>query len=386
MKVTIIVGGKFHAFNLAKELNDNGFLQEIITSYPSYSINKYKINKRKVKSIIFKEILLKLLNKIPFVKDNFDIDYFLCNYFSLKASKIIDFKNLNIIIGWSSFSKETFIKAKKFNCIKILERGSTHIEFQKKILNDEFNKLNLKPYLPSNKLIQKELEEYELADYIVVPSEFARKTFIEYGINENKIIKIPYGVDLNEFKPLDISRIKGDKFRIICTGSLSVRKVSHILINAFKQLSLKNAELIFVGPIENNFKKILKNFKNLQNIIFVPKQKQEKLIHYYNNSDIFVLCSLEEGLSMVQAQAMACGLPVICTENTGGSEIIDDGINGFIIPAQNTDILKQKIIELYNDNEKLEKFKKNAIKKSKKISWEIYGNKVIETYKMILKK
>ena len=386
MKVTIIVGGKFHAFNLAKELNDNGFLQEIITSYPSYSINKYKINKRKVKSIIFKEILLKLLNKIPFVKDNFDIDYFLCNYFSLKASKIIDFKNLNIIIGWSSFSKETFIKAKKFNCIKILERGSTHIEFQKKILNDEFNKLNLKPYLPSNKLIQKELEEYELADYIVVPSEFARKTFIEYGINENKIIKIPYGVDLNEFKPLDISRIKGDKFRIICTGTLSVRKGSHILINAFNQLSLKNAELIFVGPIENNFKKILKNFKNLQNIIFVPKQKQEKLIHYYNNSDIFVLCSLEEGLSMVQAQAMACGLPVICTENTGGSEIIDDGINGFIIPAQNTDILKQKIIELYNDNEKLEKFKKNAIKKSKKISWEIYGNKVIETYKMILKK
>lgn len=386
MKVTIIVGGKFHAFNLAKELNDNGFLKEIITSYPSYSINKYKINKHKVKSIIFKEILLKILNKIPFVKDNFDIDYFLCNYFSLKASKIIDFKNLNIIIGWSSFSKETFIKAKKFNCIKILERGSTHIEFQKKILNDEFNKLNLKPYLPSNKLIQKELEEYELADYIVVPSEFARKTFIEYGVNENKIIKIPYGVDLNEFKPLDISRIKGDKFRIICTGTLSVRKGSHILINAFNQLSLKNAELIFVGPIETNFKKILKNFKNLQNIIFVPKQRQEKLIHYYNNSDIFVLCSLEEGLSMVQAQAMACGLPVICTENTGGSEIIDDGINGFIIPAQNTDILKKKIIELYNDNEKLEKFKKNAIKKSKKISWEIYGNKVIETYKMILKK
>ncbi len=115
MKVTIIVGGKFHAFNLAKELNDNGFLKEIITSYPSYSINKYNINKRKVKSIIFKEILLKILNKIPFVKDNFDIDYFLCNYFSLKASKIIDFKNLNIIIGWSSFSKETFIKAKKFN-------------------------------------------------------------------------------------------------------------------------------------------------------------------------------------------------------------------------------------------------------------------------------
>ena len=50
---------------------------------------------------------------------------------------------------------------------------------------------------------------------------------------------------------------------------------------------------------------------------------------------------------MVQAQAMACGLPIICSENTGGSEIVDHGINGYVIPIKNIEILKNKIQEFY---------------------------------------
>ena len=71
---------------------------------------------------------------------------------------------------------------------------------------------------------------------------------------------------------------------------------------------------------------MLENFTNLKNVKFVKKQKQADLKNYYNQADTFVQCSLSEGLAVVQAQAMACGLPVICTENTGGSEIIDDGV------------------------------------------------------------
>ena len=232
-------------------------------------------------------------------------------------------------------------KSKKTNCIKILERGSTHIKYQEKILKMEYDELKIKPNLPSQNIIEKELIEYELADYITIPSEFA-KTYLEYGISESKLIKVPYGVDLKEFKYLNKKRPKGDKFRIISVGTISIRKGSHILIEAFEQLSLNNSELIFVGTIENNFKKILKKFKKLKNVKFISKQKQENLKYFYNNSDIFVLYSLEEGLSMVQAQAMACGLPIICSENTGGSEIVDDGINGYVIPIKNIEILKIK--------------------------------------------
>lgn len=386
MKVSIIVGGKFHAFNLAKELNLKGYLKQIITSYPKYSLKNFQIEKKKIKSILIKELLLKLFKKFYFFQSMIDTDYFLSNYFSKRASKLIDLNNTDILVGWSSFSKEAFLKAKKTNCIKILERGSTHIKYQEKILKMEYDELKIKPNLPSQNIIQKELIEYELADYITIPSEFAKKTYVEYGVSESKLIKVPYGVDLKEFKYLNKKRPEGDKFRLISVGTISIRKGSHILIEAFEQLSLKNSELIFVGPMENNFKKILKKYKKLKNVKFISKQKQENLKYFYNNSDIFVLYSLEEGLSMVQAQAMACGLPIICSENTGGSEIVDHGINGYVIPIKNIEILKNKIQEFYNDKSKLKNFSLNALKKTKELSWENYGKKLINTYQSILEK
>ena len=92
-------------------------------------------------------------------------------------------------MGWSGFSKKCFIKAQKYNCIKILERGSSHIKYQKEILLNEYNNLGIKPNVPSQKMIEKEMDEYNLADFICVPSEYVKESFIKYGIAEDKIIK-----------------------------------------------------------------------------------------------------------------------------------------------------------------------------------------------------
>ena len=386
MKISIIVGGKFHAFNLAEQINKKKYLQQIITSYPKSYLKKYGVNKNKIYSIILKEILLKIFNKINFLNHIFDYNYLLCEYFDNKASDNINYDKVDILVGWSGFSRKCFIKAKKFNCIKILERGSSHIKFQHKILTDEYNSLGIKPNVPSSQMIKKEIEEYDLADFICVPSQYVKETFIKYGIKKDKIIKIPYGVDLKEFCVVESKKRKDNKFRIISTGSISVRKGSHYLLEAFKELSLPNSELIFVGSFDPDFKKIIKRYSNIKNIRFIKKQKQELLRNFYNDSDIFVICSIEEGLAMVQAQAMACGLPVICTTNTGGSEIIDDNINGYIIPIKDTQSLKDRIKKLYNDRRKLKQMSKSAYEKANnELSWEKYGDRMLNTYRGLLK-
>ena len=386
MKISIIVGGKFHAFNLAEQINKKKYLQQIITSYPKSYLKKYGVNKNKIYSIILKEILLKIFNKINFLNHIFDYNYLLCEYFDNKASDNINYDKVDILVGWSGFSRKCFIKAKKFNCIKILERGSSHIKFQHKILTDEYKSLGIKPNVPSSKMIKKEIEEYDLADFICVPSQYVKETFIKYGIKKDKIIKIPYGVDLKEFCVVESKKRKDNKFRIISTGSISVRKGSHYLLEAFKELSLPNSELIFVGSFDPDFKKIIKRYSNIKNIRFIKKQKQELLRNFYNDSDIFVICSIEEGLAMVQAQAMACGLPVICTTNTGGSEIIDDNINGYIIPIKDIQSLKDRIKNLYNDRRKLKQMSKSAYEKANnELSWEKYGDRMLNTYRGLLK-
>ena len=235
-------------------------------------------------------------------------------------------------------------------------------------------------------MIKKEIEEYDLADFICVPSEYVKETFIKYGIKKDKIIKIPYGVDLKEFCLVESKKRKDNKFRIISTGSISVRKGSHYLLEAFKELSLPNLELIFVGSFDPDFKKIIKRYSNIKNIKFIKKQKQELLKKFYNDSDLFVLCSIEEGLAMVQAQAMACGLPVICTTNTGGSEIVDENINGHIIPIKDVQLLKERIKNLYYDRRKLKQMSKSAYKKANnELSWEKYGDRMLNTYRGLLK-
>ena len=164
MNISIIVGGRFHAFNLAEQLNKQHYLKQLITSYPKFYVNKnFKIKSSKIKSIYLKEVIQRsYLNKI------FDLNDFLTEYFDKKAKSILDFKDTDILIGWSSFSYQSFLKAQNEKCIKILERGSTHIDFQNNILKEEYsfhnlNQVNFKLYYSKRK------KEYELADYIMVP-------------------------------------------------------------------------------------------------------------------------------------------------------------------------------------------------------------------------
>jgi glycosyltransferase involved in cell wall biosynthesis len=387
MKVSIIAGGKFWAFNLAEALEKNKILSKLVTSYPKYLIKNYKINNKRIKSFLLKEILIRFFDRFPFFNSIFDCDIFVCNYFDSRASKNIDYINTDIIVGWSGFSKLSFEKANKFKCIKVLERGSAHIKFQKEILEEEYLMLGIKPNIPSEKMIKKEIEEYDLADCIIVPSDFAKNTFLKFGISEKKVIKIPYGVDLKEFYKIKDYKSHDDKFRIISTGTLCVRKGIQYLIQAFIELDLINSELVFVGPTNVEMKDYLNKYKKFKNIKFVSKQRQDRLKYFYNKSDLNVQCSIEDGFGMVIPQAMACGLPVICTENTGGSEIIDDGVDGYVIPIRNINILKNKIKELYSDRKKLNQMSFKAHEKSiKKLSWEKYGETVVETYKNLIKK
>ena len=386
MNISIIVGGRFHAFNLAEQLNKNNNLKQLITSYPKFFVNQnYKISKDKIKSIIIKEIVQR-----SFFYNLLNLNDLLTKYFDHKASQLIDFNNLDILIGWSSFSLNSFKKSKNKKCIKILERGSTHIDFQTEILEEEYNKNNSKPRLPSQYIIDKEKEEYEIADFITVPTDFAKHTFLSKGFDKHKIIKIPYGVDLNEFK-INLSlnkKTKSEKFRIIYTGAVSIRKGVIYLLKAFNDLNLKNSELLIIGNIDNELIPIIKKYFLNEKIIFKKSVKQSELSKHYSISNVFVTCSLEEGLSMVQLQAMSCFLPIICTKNSGGEEIVDQNINGYIIPIRDVNILKEKILFLYSNPSVCREMGIEAEKKIKNnFSWEIYGKNVIETYqKLLLKK
>lgn len=381
MNISIIVGGRFHAFNLAEQLYKKNYLKQLITSYPKYYVkNKFNIPKDKIESIFLKELIQR-----SFLSKIYNLNDLLIEYFDKKARNLINFENLDILVGWSGFSYQTFLKAKNQKCIKILERGSSHIEFQNEILKEEYSIQNLEPNEISKYIIEKEKKEYDLADYIMVPTDFAKQTFLEKGFKDEKIIKNSYGVNLQEFSSDSFLDKEINFFRIIYTGTVSVRKGILYLLEVFENLNLKNSELFIVGDVDKEISDRISKYKSNPKIRFKNAVKQSELKKLYNISNIFVTCSIEEGLSMVQLQAMACGLPVICTANSGGKEIINDNINGYILPIRNKDLLKEKILYLYNNRHICKQMGKNAQKKATtEFSWEIYGQKAISIYQDLI--
>jgi glycosyltransferase involved in cell wall biosynthesis len=88
---------------------------------------------------------------------------------------------------------------------------------------------------------------------------------------------------------------------------------------------------------------------------------------------------------MVILQALACGLPVICTVNSGGSELIIDGKNGYIVPIRDVEKLKFRMLNLYSNKKKLIKMKEILLFNRSKYSWDYYGDKIVKKYKTLSK-
>jgi len=281
------------------------------------------------------------------------------------------------------FFASLFKKGKKLGALTILERCSSHIVYQNNILKEEYGKFGIKlePYqLPHPKIIEKELKEYEEADYISIPSLFVKRTFLGKGIPGNKLIHVPYGVDLSQFRQVP----KTDNiFRVIFTGGMSLRKGVHYLLPAFSELNLPNSELMLIGSFNEEIKPFFKKYEG--RFKWLGHIPQKELYKYYSQGSVFVLMSIEEGMAYVQTQAMACGLPVVATTNTGGEDIIRDGKDGFVIPIRDVEKLKEKLVYLYENPEARRKMGESAQQRvNQGFTWDDYGDKIIKLYADIL--
>ena len=201
MKITLSVNGRYHAFDLANQLQKLGHLNRLITSYPSFYAEKWGIQKDKVISILPIEIMKRITQKNPLIptitKHWFYLKY--QHLFDEIASHYIS-KESDIFIGWSGSSFKCIKRAKRLNIKTILERGSSHILTQKKILQEEYHKNNLLFHGLNDQTVKQELKEYETVDYIEIPSTFAYKSFISNGVSKSKLIQGFRGIDLSSFK------------------------------------------------------------------------------------------------------------------------------------------------------------------------------------------
>ena len=192
---------------------------------------------------------------------------------------------------------------------------------------------------------RKTLQEYAIADRIYVHSDYVRQSFLDAGVPAEKLVRTVLQV-APRFHPPD-ERPRDDTFRIAYVGRVEMTKGMGVLMEAFRRLPIEDARLTIVGgwstrPVRRYIERYLEADDR---ITIAPGDPLPAL----QRADAFVHPSYEDGFGYAPMEALACGVPVVVTKDTGMKEYVCDGANGYIVPTGSVDAVVAALETLYTE-------------------------------------
>lgn len=277
----------------------------------------------------------------------------------------------NIFWGWNGHHLSAFRAAKKKGQIIVCERGSTHASWAGRRLNSIHKDIGWGPALLHEKKRDiRARKEYDVADHIMVPSEFVLRTFLEEGIPAYKLHVNPYGVDVQFWSKVDGTRRAERPLIFIFTANITPRKGAHVLLQAWQRAAIPEAELWFVGGIHFPIQTL---YPSGNNVKFLGSKTHSEIRNLYNEASVYVLPSFEEGMARSGIEAMCAGLPLIITAETGLTDIFTAKEHGWIVPSGDVDALVEALRLAAKDRTNLHKLSMNCRSRSATFTKEAYG-------------
>ncbi len=371
MRVVQVVHGVFHHFDLARELEARGHLQRVYSGFPWRRLEREGVSRARVSTFPWIHTSLFLIERY------WQMPRRIRAYLDYQNSVELDnwvasrIESCDVVVGLSNAALKTGRLVQSRGGRYVCDRGSSHIRYQYAILNDEHRRWGVRPLISDARAMQRQEAEYAVADAITVPSEFARRSFVEMGVSPEKIVKVPYGVQLSRFRPTKSPPT--DSFDVLFAGTVSLRKGVPYLLQAFQMLKHPRKRLRIAGTFDPDTLAVLQRL-GLGDVELLGSLPQEKLAEYMSRSHVMVLPSIEEGLAMVQAQAMACGCPLISSMNTGGEDLFQDGVEGFLVPIRSPEAIHDRLNQLAGDRELQRRMSAAALSRVESLGgWTTYG-------------
>ena len=412
-KIIVAHPDKQHSFYLASALQKNEELYRYITTVyckDDSITQKYIIKFLKGKNfkkalsrksevlndsnvLQFNEVynlIIILLSKFPFTLD-------ICRYLRKKLSdrfgknvaKYAIENDVDIVIMYDGTALKCFEKLSKDapKIKKILDVTTLNHSFMKKVFEEAMSKSGsdlLKKefkYLWDKSFLKRYDDEIFLSDYYLVPSGIVQKSLYYNKVSPNQILKVPYGVDTLKFS--NSKRKIGGKIKLLFVGQVTTRKGIDTLLDAVSNFeSSSTVELIVAGAYDKN-SSWYRKYEKLKNVKFLGFVTRDLISELYKSCHVFVLPSLAEGLALVGLEAMASGLPIICSEYSGVNDLVINRHNGFVIDENSNSLTN--LIQFFCDisNDEYEKMSYNARETALSYSWNSYELNVINELKHI---
>ncbi len=300
-------------------------------------------------------------------------DVLFCGH-DFQISKSLE-NDLDAVYAYEDAAKRTFTVARKQGARAIYELPLGYYKAVAEEINRsraERSPHSLKYEEPQWKQSRKDAE-LELADLVVVPCAWAREGLRYSKLCDKKpCVIIPYGT------PADQTQARSERpagpFTVLFAGQIGLRKGVPHLVEAWERLKLKDARLRLAGALNLDRDYLNTHSKSFEHLGALPRAE---LLDVMRQTDLFVFPSLAEGFGLVIGEAMACGVPVLTTTNTGGPELITDGREGWCVAAHSIDALAERLEWAYQHRDRLFEMGKRARLKAEQWTWKDYRQKLV---------
>lgn len=310
-------------------------------------------------------------------------------YVDRVAARQLGLGDYDFFHGWAGNSVRSLRVARRMGLPSVLEIPTWHrdkgklkprekVEISKHEKNAKFPETLFKGLLVSR---QDSLEEYDLADLLLVPSECSARTFTSAGIPREKLHMLGAGVDTAVFQPKDAAEVPAQfsasrPFRAIYCGAVIKRKGAHVLLEAWQRLALPNAELVLIGAVHDEVKPALEQFGGSSvKALGFTRQVHE----YLRKADVHIFPSECEGSAKTVYEACAAGLAQVTTFESG--DVVQDGLNGLIVPCNDVESLMAAVRRLYDDPALIRQFSTAARHRAEtELTWDHFRERLAAAY------
>lgn len=203
-------------------------------------------------------------------------------------------------------------------------------------------------------------EECDVADRIIINSQWSRSCLVKAGVNDSKLFVVPLAYQL-PITNTPITREYPSNFthdrplRVLFLGQINLRKGMARLLNVARSFQSQPIEFLMVGPIQINIPGDLRSNRNIR---WVGPVARNKVRNYYEQADVFILPTLSDGFGLTQLEALAHRLPVIASRRCG--EVVIDSVNGLLLEEPTAAAIEEALRFCLDNPDQLAQFSENA--------------------------
>jgi alpha-maltose-1-phosphate synthase len=281
--------------------------------------------------------------------------------FERAAARLVRRMRPAVVVAYDTAATALFAAAREVGAFCVLDQTTGHVSRAVR----EYRASGLDAS-DSPETVDARTREALSADLVITSSEYVRASLVDIGVDESRIVVIPYGVDLDRFTPAAEPR-DDSTVHALYVGHMSYKKGIQFILDAFRRLSLDGLRLMMVGRMAVDDAWTREFGERLE---YFPPRPNSELPALYRSADMYLQMSLHESSALTVFEALASGLPVVTTPNSGS--VVRDGVDGFVVPARDVAALAERITELYGNAERRRTMGRNARRRAESFSWARY--------------